>query len=366
MFGLLFFRLWSLQVLSGDRYLQAAQDNQLRTFRVEAPRGVILDRNGRTVVSNVPGTAVQIWVERPPEGGPLQHARGALARAARAPPPARARGGSCGDGPADADHRQDRRQRAGDRVSLRAPDRVPGRPHRADVPARLRVPRRGGPPARLRRRDLAGGAEGEALGPDPLPRRGQDREGRRRGRVRRLPARPRRHGADPGRLARPPARAAGAARRGEGRRRDPAHARHRPAAGRGARAPRGDRDREGERGVQRGGRRHRGARPAGRRHPSDGLEPDVQAVDLRWQARSGQAALAARPGRGGARELPRPQPRLGGPVSARLDVQAGRGARSDAGRTCSRRASPSPARRPSATASTSSSSRTGTRTSAAR
>ena len=54
MFGLLFFRLWSLQVLSGERYLEAAQDNQLRTVRVPAPRGVILDRNGRTVVSNVP------------------------------------------------------------------------------------------------------------------------------------------------------------------------------------------------------------------------------------------------------------------------------------------------------------------------
>jgi hypothetical protein len=28
-----------LQVLSGDRYLEAAQNNQVRTVRVEAPRG---------------------------------------------------------------------------------------------------------------------------------------------------------------------------------------------------------------------------------------------------------------------------------------------------------------------------------------
>jgi penicillin-binding protein 2 len=49
-------------VLSGDRYLAAAQDNQLRTIRVEAPRGEILDRNGKTIVDNVPGTAVKLWV----------------------------------------------------------------------------------------------------------------------------------------------------------------------------------------------------------------------------------------------------------------------------------------------------------------
>jgi penicillin-binding protein 2 len=61
-FAVLFFRLWSLQVLSGDDYLNAAQNNQLRLVRQEAPRGPILDRDGRVVVSNVAGTAVQLWV----------------------------------------------------------------------------------------------------------------------------------------------------------------------------------------------------------------------------------------------------------------------------------------------------------------
>ncbi len=61
-FAVLFFRLWSLQVLSGAKYLDAAQNNQLRTIRVEAPRGPILDRKGRVVVGNVPGTAVKLWV----------------------------------------------------------------------------------------------------------------------------------------------------------------------------------------------------------------------------------------------------------------------------------------------------------------
>jgi penicillin-binding protein 2 len=68
-FAVLFLRLWALQVLSGDRYLLAAQDNQLRTVRVEAPRGSIVDRAGRTFVSNVPGTAVKIWTADLPREG---------------------------------------------------------------------------------------------------------------------------------------------------------------------------------------------------------------------------------------------------------------------------------------------------------
>jgi len=61
-FAVLFFRLWSLQVLSGARYLNEAQNNQLRVIRIEAPRGPILDRNGKVIVGNVPGTAVKLWV----------------------------------------------------------------------------------------------------------------------------------------------------------------------------------------------------------------------------------------------------------------------------------------------------------------
>jgi penicillin-binding protein 2 len=61
-FGILFLRLWSLQVLSGDRYLVAARNNQIRTLPLEAPRGAILDRNGHPLVTNKPSTAVRIWV----------------------------------------------------------------------------------------------------------------------------------------------------------------------------------------------------------------------------------------------------------------------------------------------------------------
>ena len=46
MFAVIFFRLWYLQVLSGDQYLAEAKNNRIREIRVQAPRGEILDRNG--------------------------------------------------------------------------------------------------------------------------------------------------------------------------------------------------------------------------------------------------------------------------------------------------------------------------------
>jgi penicillin-binding protein 2 len=61
LFCVLFFRLWALQVISGEKYLDEARNNQVRTFRAPAQRGSILDRNGKVLVSNVPGTAVQLW-----------------------------------------------------------------------------------------------------------------------------------------------------------------------------------------------------------------------------------------------------------------------------------------------------------------
>lgn len=68
-FAVLFFRLWALQVLSGDQYLAAAQDNQLRTVRVQAARGPILDDKGRVLVSNRIGTAAQVWTAYMPRRG---------------------------------------------------------------------------------------------------------------------------------------------------------------------------------------------------------------------------------------------------------------------------------------------------------
>ena len=61
LFSALFFRLWALQIISGERYLEEARNNQIRTFRAPAQRGTIADRDGNLLVSNVPGTIVQLW-----------------------------------------------------------------------------------------------------------------------------------------------------------------------------------------------------------------------------------------------------------------------------------------------------------------
>ena len=47
MFAIIFFRLWYLQVLSGDSYVAAARENRVREIKVQAPRGEIVDRHGR-------------------------------------------------------------------------------------------------------------------------------------------------------------------------------------------------------------------------------------------------------------------------------------------------------------------------------
>ena len=59
-FAALLMRLWALQVLSGAHYAAQAQANQVRTVRVQAPRGPIVDRNGHILVSNQPVTSVEL------------------------------------------------------------------------------------------------------------------------------------------------------------------------------------------------------------------------------------------------------------------------------------------------------------------
>jgi penicillin-binding protein 2 len=67
LFGVLFFRLWNLQVLSGDEYLAEAQNNRTREYKVIAPRGEILDRNGEILVDNRTSLAVQLNTSKLPE-----------------------------------------------------------------------------------------------------------------------------------------------------------------------------------------------------------------------------------------------------------------------------------------------------------
>jgi penicillin-binding protein 2 len=58
--GILFFRLWSLQIVTGDKYLAEANQNRTREIRVPAPRGRILDREGNVLVDNRTSMALQL------------------------------------------------------------------------------------------------------------------------------------------------------------------------------------------------------------------------------------------------------------------------------------------------------------------
>ena len=65
-FVVIFFRLWYLQVLSGDRYLAEAKNNQVREISVPAPRGEILDRDGKLLVGNRTALALQVRTDQLP------------------------------------------------------------------------------------------------------------------------------------------------------------------------------------------------------------------------------------------------------------------------------------------------------------
>jgi penicillin-binding protein 2 len=69
-FSVLFLRLWYVQILEGDKYLTQANDNRVREIRVQAPRGDILDRNGKILVANRTELAVQVRPEDLPPPGP--------------------------------------------------------------------------------------------------------------------------------------------------------------------------------------------------------------------------------------------------------------------------------------------------------
>ena len=77
LFAIVFFRLWYLQVLSGDQYLRQALDNRVRKLAVQAPRGAIVDRNGEPLVTNRVATVVQLDPERLPAPSATPPRRGA-------------------------------------------------------------------------------------------------------------------------------------------------------------------------------------------------------------------------------------------------------------------------------------------------
>ena len=60
MFAVIFFRLWFIQILSGQKYLAEAKTNRVRDLQIPAARGEIMDRSGNLLVDSKRAIAVQI------------------------------------------------------------------------------------------------------------------------------------------------------------------------------------------------------------------------------------------------------------------------------------------------------------------
>lgn len=96
LFALIFLRLWYLEVLTGDSYRQEALNNRVRHVPIAAPRGAVLDRNGRVLVDNRVATVVQLDPKSLPiadrnainQWGSDVSKRQALPKASRGPVPA--------------------------------------------------------------------------------------------------------------------------------------------------------------------------------------------------------------------------------------------------------------------------------------
>jgi penicillin-binding protein 2 len=67
LFAILFFRLWTLQVIDGSSNLAEAKNNRTRSTKIIAPRGKILLRNGEVLVDNRTSLALQVDPTKLPE-----------------------------------------------------------------------------------------------------------------------------------------------------------------------------------------------------------------------------------------------------------------------------------------------------------
>jgi penicillin-binding protein 2 len=60
LFAIIFFRLWFLQVLTGDHYVLTAAQNQTRVVAIAPERGEILDSSGKALVTSTTALAAEI------------------------------------------------------------------------------------------------------------------------------------------------------------------------------------------------------------------------------------------------------------------------------------------------------------------
>src|SRR5690348_11310363 len=65
MIALLLFGFWKLQIIDSDRYAQLAERNRVRSIPIIAPRGSMLDREGRVLVDSYPSFSVLLLRDAP-------------------------------------------------------------------------------------------------------------------------------------------------------------------------------------------------------------------------------------------------------------------------------------------------------------
>jgi penicillin-binding protein 2 len=63
--ALLLFGFWKLQIIDSDHYAQLAERNRIRSIPIIAPRGAMLDREGRILVDNYPSFSVLLLRDDP-------------------------------------------------------------------------------------------------------------------------------------------------------------------------------------------------------------------------------------------------------------------------------------------------------------
>jgi penicillin-binding protein 2 len=66
LFCVIFFRLWTLEIISGSHYLANANNNRVRDITIQAPRGEVFDRNGQVLVDNRTNLAVKLRPDKIP------------------------------------------------------------------------------------------------------------------------------------------------------------------------------------------------------------------------------------------------------------------------------------------------------------
>src|SRR5215831_14494183 len=60
-FAVLASSYWYTQILRGDYYFTLSEANRIRSVRIMAPRGYVLDRHGSILVDNQPGYSLHLY-----------------------------------------------------------------------------------------------------------------------------------------------------------------------------------------------------------------------------------------------------------------------------------------------------------------